>query len=127
MTKLGLQDDADFKRPFDARVWPALRAKLAALFLTRSRQHWCDLLEGSDACFAPVLTPAEAMQHPHMAARAVYQERDGVLQAAPAPRFSAAENAEPGRVPRRGEHGADILREAGFDAGDIALLMPIGK
>ncbi|MES2148961.1 MAG: CaiB/BaiF CoA-transferase family protein [Pseudomonadota bacterium] len=124
LAKLDLQDDADFKRPYDPRCWPAVRAKLAALFLSQPCLHWCELLEGSDACFAPVLTPAEAMAHPHMAARGIYQQHDGLLQAAPAPRFSGAAQAGPGKVPRRGEHGADVLRAAGFGDAEIAALMP---
>jgi alpha-methylacyl-CoA racemase len=123
LQKLGLQDDPAFARPYDQRSWPSLRLKLTALFLSQPRQHWVNLLEGSDACFAPVLSPADAMSHPHMAARAVYGERDGVLQAAPAPRFSAAAHT-PGAVPRRGQHGAAILREAGCSEADIARLIP---
>ena len=118
--KLGLGDDPDFKRPYDPRCWGPLRERLAALFATQPRQHWVDLLEGTDACFAPVLTPAEAMTHPHMAARGVYAERDGVLQAAPAPRFSGTPSGATGAVPRRGEHGAEILRAAGLSAAEIA-------
>jgi crotonobetainyl-CoA:carnitine CoA-transferase CaiB-like acyl-CoA transferase len=70
-----------------------------------------------------VLTPREALAHPHLAARAVYAERDGLLQAAPAPRFSATPSATPGAVPQRGEHGAQILREAGLDDEAIARLL----
>ena len=121
--RLGLADDPDFRNAYDARRWPALRERLAALFATRPRAHWVALLEGSDACFAPVLTPREALAHPHLAARGVYSERDGVLQAAPAPRFSATPSATPGAVPTRGEHGADILREAGLSPEAIASLL----
>ena len=121
--KLGLADDPDFRNAYDARRWPSLRRRLATLFASQPRAHWVALLEGSDACFAPVLTPREALAHPHLAARAVYAERDGVLQAAPAPRFSATPSAEPGAVPERGEHGAQILREAGLDGEAIARLL----
>jgi alpha-methylacyl-CoA racemase len=123
-TRLGVADDPDFRNAYDARRWPRLRERLAALFTTQPQAHWVALLEGSDACFAPVLTPRDALAHPHMAARAVYAERDGVLQAAPAPRFSATPSAVPGRVPTRGEHGADILRAAGLDDDAIARLLP---
>ena len=123
-TRLGLADDPDFRNAYDARRWPRLRERLAGLFLTQPRAHWVALLEGSDACFAPVLTPRDALAHPHMAARAVYAERDGVLQAAPAPRFSATPSGVPGPVPARGEHGADILRAAGLDDAAIARLLP---
>ena len=120
--KLGLADDPDFRNAYDPRRWPRLRERLAALFATQPRAHWVDLLEGSDACFAPVLTPREALAHPHLAARGVYAERDGVLQAAPAPRFSATPPAEPGAVPARGEHGEAILRGIGLDDATIAHL-----
>lgn len=121
--KLGLADDAQFKHPYDARHWPELREKLAALFATQPRQHWVNLLEGSDACFAPVLNPRDAMAHPHMAARAVYGERDGVLQAAPAPRFSATPSVNVGEVPERGEHSGEILRDAGLSEVEIKRLL----
>ena len=121
--KLGLAGDPDFANAYDARRWPALRERLAALFATQPRAHWVALLEGTDACFAPVLTPREALAHPHLAAREVYSERDGLLQAAPAPRFSATPSATPGAVPRRGEQGAQILREAGLDDAAIASLL----
>ena len=123
--RLGLADEPDFANAnaYDARRWPRLRERLAALFASQPRAHWVGLLEGSDACFAPVLTPRESMAHPHMAAREVYSERDGVLQAAPAPRFSATPSAMPGLVPQRGEHGPEVLREAGLlDDAIVALL-----
>ena len=123
LAKLGLADDPDFRNAYDARRWPRLRERLAALFATQPRAHWVELLEGSDACFAPVLTPREALTHPHLAARGVYVERDGVLQAAPAPRFSATPSGSPGAVPARGEHGEAILHEAGLDDAVIARLL----
>lgn len=122
--KLGLGGDPEFGNPYDPHCYARLRERLAALFASRPRQYWVDLLEGSDACFAPVLTPAEAMAHPHLAARGVYATRDGVLQAAPAPRFSATPAAEPGAVPRRGQHGTEILRAAGLNAAEIDALLP---
>ncbi|HEY9027493.1 MAG TPA: CaiB/BaiF CoA-transferase family protein [Burkholderiaceae bacterium] len=121
--KLGLADDPDFRNAYDPRRWPRLRERLAALFATQPRAYWAELLEGSDACFAPVLTPREALAHPHLAARGVYAERDGVLQAAPAPRFSGTPSTQPGPVPARGEQGDAILREAGLDDAAIARLL----
>ncbi|GAB1385160.1 CaiB/BaiF CoA-transferase family protein [Melaminivora sp.] len=88
---LGLEGDADFAGPqWNQRAWPHRRARLAALFLSQPRAHWQALLEPTDACFGAVLSPLEAAQHPHMAARGVYCAPDGVLQAAPAPRFDGA-------------------------------------
>ena len=121
--RLGLADDPDFRNAYDPRRWPRLRERLAALFATQPRAYWAELLEGSDACFAPVLTPREALAHPHLAARGVYAERDGVLQAAPAPRFSGTPSTQPGPVPARGEQGDAILREAGLDDAAIARLL----
>ena len=72
----------------DRERWPAAQAQLAALFKSRTRDQWCAVLEGTDACFAPVLTTDEAPHHPHNAARQTYLEIDGILQPAPAPRFS---------------------------------------
>ena len=72
----------------DRARWPELRRRLAETFATRTRDEWCAVLEGSDACFAPVLTMEEAARHPHMQARRTYVEIDGVVQPAPAPRFS---------------------------------------
>jgi alpha-methylacyl-CoA racemase len=87
LDKLGLAD-VDSKAQYDRAAWPALKARLRALFLTRPSAHWRALLEGSDACFAPVLSLVEAAAHPHMKARGVYKNgADGALEAAMAPRF----------------------------------------
>jgi alpha-methylacyl-CoA racemase len=74
--------------PRDRSNWERARATLSRVFRSRTRAQWCELLEGSDACFAPVLSIAEAAQHPHLAARGTFVEVDGVVQPAPAPRFS---------------------------------------
>jgi len=85
---LGLDGDPIVSRRDDPAHWPALSEKLAALFATRTREEWRALLEGTDACFAPVLTLTEAARHPHLRARGAFVEIDGVVQPAPAPRFS---------------------------------------
>ncbi|KVD81748.1 CoA-transferase [Burkholderia sp. ABCPW 14] len=123
LDKLDLTGDDEFRNQYDASCWPRLRERLAAVFASRPRAHWIALMEGTDVCFAQVLSPVEAKSHPHLAARGVYAERDGVLQAAPAPRFSGSPNAQPGAVPRRGAHSADILLEAGFGQDEIAALV----
>lgn len=105
---LGLADEPAFARQHDSDSWPLQRERLRALFATRSRDEWCGLFEGTDACVAPVLSPEEAARHPHNVARSIYFERDGCLQTSAAPRFNGA-TGDPGRVPRRGEHSEEIL------------------
>src|SRR5580704_12296662 len=94
-----------FDAQMDRKAWPELKAKLTDLFKTKTRDDWCKIMEGTDICFAPILTMAEAPKHPHMAAREVFVTRHGVTQPAPAPRFSRtpsaireAETAEIGEV-----------------------------
>ncbi|MBL0296600.1 MAG: CoA transferase [Betaproteobacteria bacterium] len=89
LAKLGLTD-VDPAAQYDTSTWPALRARLAALFVSQPRAHWCALLEGSDACFAPVLSLAEAACHPHNVARGIYNtDTTGAIEATVAPRFQA--------------------------------------
>ncbi len=85
----GLADDPDFDAQMDRKAWGPLKAKLTALFLTRTRDDWCAVMEMTDVCFAPVLSMAEAPNHPHNAARGTFIEVGGVMQPAPAPRYSA--------------------------------------
>ena len=80
--------DPTFEAQMDPKAWPALKEKLAAVFKSKTRDEWCRIMEGTDICFAPVLTMSEASKHPHMTARGVFVERHGVTQPAPAPRFS---------------------------------------
>jgi len=124
-SKMGLGDDPDFKSPYDPRTWAGLRERLITIFAEHPRDHWVELLEGSDACFAPVLTPKEAMQHPHIQARGIYSHSNGILQAAPAPRFSASPSANPGAIPGCGEHSVEILRSAGFSEEEIKQVLPV--
>jgi alpha-methylacyl-CoA racemase len=85
--------DGSFDAQMDSNAWPALKQKLVEVFKTRTREEWCNIMEGTDVCFAPVLTMAEAPQHPHMAARKIFVSRHGVTQPAPAPRFSRTPSA----------------------------------
>jgi crotonobetainyl-CoA:carnitine CoA-transferase CaiB-like acyl-CoA transferase len=126
LERLGLAADPDFACPYDPGSWPRARQRLAELFATRARDAWCALLEGSDACFAPVLAPDEAARHPHNVARRVYVDRDGMLQAQAAPRFSASPPPPPRPVPRRGEHTAEVLREAGIGPDELQELAACG-
>ncbi|MBW8785111.1 MAG: CoA transferase [Novosphingobium sp.] len=88
LDKLGLADDPDFARPEAEERWPELKRRLEALFRTKTRAEWCALLEDGDACFAPVLSLAEAPAHPHNVARGNFVSLAGVIQPTPAPRFS---------------------------------------
>ena len=104
--KCGL-DDPDFEAQWDAARWPALKEKVAQVFRTRTREAWCELLEGTDVCFAPVLDLDEAPTHPHHRARGAFAEVDGIVQPAPAPRFSAFPSAPCHPVrPRTGDVAA---------------------
>lgn len=111
--KLGLAADPAFRKADDPQLWHEQRERFARLFASKCRDEWCALLEGTDACFAPVLSPEEAADHPHMQAREVYTREGGMLQAQPAPRFSGTPTGRPGPIPRRGEHTRTILTEWG--------------
>jgi alpha-methylacyl-CoA racemase len=119
LNKLGLEDDPRFAKQWDMSRWEELRGLLAEVFASQPQEHWCDLLEGTDVCFAPVLSPREASQHPHMVERGVYFERDGLLQTSPAPRFDGRVQV-PGSIPARGEHTAGIM--SALDVGDLAAV-----
>lgn len=116
-------DDPQFKRQWDDAEWPALRARLAEVFRMRTRDEWCALLEGTDACFAPVLSMREAARHPHNAARGTFVEDAGLLQPAPAPRFERTPCALPRRAPVVGEHTRALLRQAGYAVDEAEGLM----
>jgi alpha-methylacyl-CoA racemase len=106
----------------DRSRWPEGKEKLARLFKTRTRAEWCALLEGSDACFAPVLSMSEARRHPHNVARGAFVEVSGVEQPRPAPRFSRTDS-EIQRPPARvGEHTDEALRDWGFSARELEAL-----
>jgi alpha-methylacyl-CoA racemase len=85
--------DSDFDAQMDPEAWPGLKRKLADVFSAKTRDEWCHIMEGTDVCFAPVLSMREAPDHPHMAAREIFVQRHGVTQPAPAPRFSRTPSA----------------------------------
>ena len=103
LEKIGAPEEFQ-KRQHDTQAWSERSTALEQIFKTRSRDAWCEILEGTDACFAPVLSYEESLEHPHMKARAVYVEKAGLKQAAPAPRFSRT----PGAVGVSGD-GATLL------------------
>jgi len=110
----------------DKPRWSELRAKLTEVFKQKTRDEWCRIMEGSDVCFAPVLSLTEAPAHPHNRARGTFVEVEGVVQPGPAPRFSRT----PGRVSRpparAGEHTEEALRDWGFSADDLSALRAQG-
>jgi len=118
--------DAHFQQQWEESEWPALRDKLAAVFRTRTRDAWCELLEGSDACFAPVLSMSEAPSHPHNVARGSFVTDGGTAQPAPAPRFDRTPTSLPPKAPRAGQHSAALLKESGFAPADITALVASG-
>jgi alpha-methylacyl-CoA racemase len=122
---LGLEGE-DLPWQNDKAQWPAMKERFAALFRTKTRDEWCSLLEGTDACFAPVLSIPDAIRHPHNAARGTFVEVAGIPQPGPAPRFSrtTAEIASP--PAHAGQHTEEILAGAGFDAEAIAKLREAG-
>lgn len=117
LARCELDDQPDFVGQMNAASWPALKKQLQQLFATRSRAEWCALLEGSDVCFAPVLSMAEAPLHPHNSARATFVQVDGVTQPAPAPRFSRTPGELTTPPPQVGAHQQQILSDWGIDHG----------
>lgn len=106
--------------------WTELKQELAAVFKTKTQDQWCRILEGSDACFAPVLTLSDAMEHAHNKARDAFLPVGGHLQPAPAPRFSETRNAHPQPGVAPGTHSRDILEAAGFSQREIDTLIDCG-
>jgi alpha-methylacyl-CoA racemase len=107
---------------FDRDQWPALKEKVAGIMRTKTRDEWCAIMENTDVCFAPVLSMTEAPQHPHNVARGTFTEVKGVLQPAPAPRFSRTPGAIQRPPAHPGQHTDEALADWGFSAADIAKL-----
>jgi len=122
---LGLEDRF-VMRQYDRRLWPEMRLAMAAAVRQRTRDEWSALLEGTDACYAPVLSFDEASQHPHALARAAFVNVQGVVQPAPAPRFGRTPAALPRPAPTDGEHTQEVLLQAGFSAAQIDELIRCG-
>jgi alpha-methylacyl-CoA racemase len=122
LQRIGLSGDEAFARQNDADGWPALRTRLDALFRTKTRDEWTRLLEHTDACFAPVLSLEEAPRHPHNRARNAFVNVEGMLQPAPAPRYSQTVNASPQPMKTGAGVTDDLLRRLGYsDAQSMAL------
>jgi len=125
LERLGL-DAAELPAQLDRNGWPELRERLAALFRTRPRDEWCELLAGTDACVAPVLGLGEAPAHRHNRARGTFVDVGGVVQPAPAPRFSRTPPDPPQPPARAGEHTDQALADWGVAPEEVARLRGAG-
>lgn len=126
LLKLGQIEDPEFQNQHDRSKWPELKEKIAAVFKTKTRDEWCDIMLGSDVCFAPVLSMKEAMNHPHNVARNSFVEIDGIKQPAPAPRFSRTKARIQGPPPNPGEHNESALADWGLSDKEIGDLKNSG-
>lgn len=126
LEKTGLANDPAFAAQMDSSRWPALKARLAEVMRTKTSLEWCALMEGTDICFAPVLTMSQAAQHPHNVDRKTFIEIAGVTQPAPAPRFSRTPSAVPAPPAHPGQHSREILVDWGFKESDIESLLTSG-
>jgi len=118
--------DPEFQSQMDRSKWPSLKQKVAAVIKTKTRDEWDKLMEGSDVCYAPVLSLTEAPNHPHNRARGSFVEIEGVVQPGPAPKFSRTKVEVQGPPPTSGQHTDQILSEFGFSGADIAALKSSG-
>ncbi len=125
LSRLGLTHD-DLPAQHDRNGWPVLRARFAQVLKNRTRDEWCRIFEGSDACFAPVLGFDEARAHPHNVARNAHVSVGDVVQPAPAPRFSRTPSGIRGAPPARGGSGKAALRDWGFAATEIDAMCARG-
>lgn len=122
---LNLTDDPDFADQYDQQKWGAMRAKLTAIFKSKSLSHWRNLLEAEDVCFAAVMPPEAAPDHPHNQERESFIKVDGVTQPAPSPRFSDTEQVKPHMWQENSDKNA-LLNELGFSNDDVLELQKAG-
>jgi alpha-methylacyl-CoA racemase len=119
-------DDPDYQNQLDQTKWPTFKKRLTEIFKTKNRDEWCEIMEGTDICFAPVLSLDEAKDHPQNRIRNTFIEVEGVLQPAPAPRFSRTRPETPNPPPKVGEHTEEVLADFGFGTDDIEALKAAG-
>jgi alpha-methylacyl-CoA racemase len=122
----GVADDPAFDAQHDRAGWPALKARLTAIFAARPRDEWDAIMAGTDVCFAPVLSMGEAPQHPHNVARKTFATVGGVTQPMPAPRYSVSVTDVPRPAPRVGADTDTVLAKLGYDAARIDMLKAAG-
>ena len=121
LEKCGITDET-FKDQSDQEAWPIKREKMEALFKTKTQQEWCDILEGTDVCFAPVLNLEEAPDHPHNKTRQTFVKIQGVTQPAPAPRFSRTQGKIQSPAAITGANTQEVLIDWGFSDSEISNL-----
>jgi len=125
LKRAGLEGQ-EMPRQMDRKAWPDLKEKFAALFKAKTRDEWCKIMEGSDICFAPVLSMAEAPSHPHNQHRGTFVEVEGVVQPGPAPRFSRTPSKIQRPPSKPGEHTEEALHEWGFSPAELDQLRSAG-
>jgi alpha-methylacyl-CoA racemase len=125
LEKTGI-NDPEFQKQHDRSAWDDLRGKLAHVIAQKTQAEWTEIMGGTDVCFAPVLDLDEAPKHPHNVARQTFVEIGGVVQPAPAPRFSATPGAIQGPPPAIGAHDREALSEWGFSESEIGALQGAG-
>jgi alpha-methylacyl-CoA racemase len=126
LLRLSGLEGQEMPRQMNRKAWPDLKEKFAALFKTKTRAEWCKIMEGSDICFAPVLSMSEAPSHPHNQLRGTFVDVEGVLQPGPAPRFSRTPSKIQRPPAKPGEHTEEALREWGFSAAELEKLRGAG-
>ena len=126
LEKTELQNDERFTKQMDQSQWPALKETLRAVFATKTQAEWCQIMEGTDVCFAPVLTMSQAAAHPHNVERKTFIEIDGVTQPAPAPRFSRSTTQVSTPPAHPGQHTREILADWGIPQDRIEQLIASG-
>ncbi len=122
LLKLAEIEDPEFQNQLNSTKWAELKKKIAVIFKTKTRDEWCAVMEGTDACFAPVLSMAEAPEHPHIKQRQTYTEIEGVLQPSPAPRFSRTIPEIKNPPPDPGQDTEAVLIDFGFNPDEIKRL-----
>ena len=121
LEKTGLAS-GDLPRQMDREQWPAMKQRMEAVFKSKTRDEWCEIMEGSDVCFAPVLSMTECQEHPHIRARGTFVEVAGASQPGPAPRFSRSKTQISRPPPHTGQHTDEALADWGFSAEEIGVL-----
>ena len=119
-------DPSYVAQQYDRRCWPQMRQDIAHRIGQRTRDEWSSLLEGTDVCYAPVLSIQEAPTHAHASARQAFVEVDGFMQPSPAPRFERSVPETPRPAPELGEHTEEVLLEFGFSAQEVTALRAQG-